>query len=275
MHNIELIVDISSMKNYICFECGNPADVNHHVVPKSKGGTQTVPLCWECHSLVHDTKLTANGELIKNAKKRSKANNSRQKIETLFSEGKGVSAIAKEIGMSRESVYNTLEKAGLHINEGKGCETSVTTDTLDKIKALREQGKTWAEIEDEADICHTHLFRIIKEFGFVKGEYGGTSKNRTSYRTMTDDMIQQAKSYRSEGKSWEDIATLLGVERTTLYRHGVHEGTKPIRSQLTPEKSERALALKSEGKTWKEIALEIGVSLRTIYSNNLHKGRLL
>ena len=39
-----------------CFECGATADHNHnhHVVPKSKGGTQTVPLCEKCHGLVHD-----------------------------------------------------------------------------------------------------------------------------------------------------------------------------------------------------------------------------
>ena len=36
-----------------CFECNNPAQVNHHVVPKVLGGTQTIPLCNECHSKVH------------------------------------------------------------------------------------------------------------------------------------------------------------------------------------------------------------------------------
>ncbi len=36
-----------------CFECGAPADHNHHVIPKSKGGTKTIPLCTECHAKVH------------------------------------------------------------------------------------------------------------------------------------------------------------------------------------------------------------------------------
>ena len=36
-----------------CFECGRPAKHNHHVVPRSFGGTQTVPLCYECHGKVH------------------------------------------------------------------------------------------------------------------------------------------------------------------------------------------------------------------------------
>ena len=40
-----------------CFECGLPAEHNHHVVPKCLGGRKTIPLCKKCHDLVH-----ANGQ---------------------------------------------------------------------------------------------------------------------------------------------------------------------------------------------------------------------
>ena len=36
-----------------CFECGAPADHEHHVVPRSLGGTRTVPLCALCHGKAH------------------------------------------------------------------------------------------------------------------------------------------------------------------------------------------------------------------------------
>jgi len=36
-----------------CFECGEPATSRHHVVPKSRGGTKTVPLCSRCHDMAH------------------------------------------------------------------------------------------------------------------------------------------------------------------------------------------------------------------------------
>ena len=37
-----------------CFECKTTEDVQeHHVVPASRGGTQTVPLCYSCHCLAH------------------------------------------------------------------------------------------------------------------------------------------------------------------------------------------------------------------------------
>jgi hypothetical protein len=38
-----------------CFECARPASVEHHVVPQSRGGRHTVPLCDRCHSLAHDS----------------------------------------------------------------------------------------------------------------------------------------------------------------------------------------------------------------------------
>ena len=37
-----------------CFECGTTEDIQqHHVVPKSRGGTKTVPLCYSCHRKAH------------------------------------------------------------------------------------------------------------------------------------------------------------------------------------------------------------------------------
>lgn len=46
------------MKEGTCFECSRHGEVqDHHVVPRSLGGTKTVPLCPRCHSLVHNQNL--------------------------------------------------------------------------------------------------------------------------------------------------------------------------------------------------------------------------
>lgn len=37
-----------------CFECGEPATFQHHVIPQSRGGIKTVPLCGRCHGRVHN-----------------------------------------------------------------------------------------------------------------------------------------------------------------------------------------------------------------------------
>lgn len=36
-----------------CFDCGAPSVHDHHVVPRSLGGTATVPLCGQCHGKAH------------------------------------------------------------------------------------------------------------------------------------------------------------------------------------------------------------------------------
>lgn len=36
-----------------CFECGEIATEQHHVIPKVLGGKKTVPLCTACHMKVH------------------------------------------------------------------------------------------------------------------------------------------------------------------------------------------------------------------------------
>ena len=41
-----------------CFECGSNDNIHqHHVVPRIKGGSKTVPLYERCHGLVHDVSI--------------------------------------------------------------------------------------------------------------------------------------------------------------------------------------------------------------------------
>lgn len=41
-----------------CWECGSTDRIHeHHVVPRSKGGTRTLPLCEACHGKVHGTDM--------------------------------------------------------------------------------------------------------------------------------------------------------------------------------------------------------------------------
>lgn len=49
----------------ICFECGGTAEHQHHVVPRSLGGTRTVPLCATCHGKIHGIDFSSHGILTK------------------------------------------------------------------------------------------------------------------------------------------------------------------------------------------------------------------
>ena len=57
-----------------CFECDEPAQCNHHIIPKSLGGTKTIPLCLSCHSKVHGKDFVKMSKLkkigLEKAKKR-------------------------------------------------------------------------------------------------------------------------------------------------------------------------------------------------------------
>ena len=66
MNNI-LIIDLDK-----CFECGEPKKDMHHVVPKSKGGIKTLPLCAKCHGLVHGRDFLKHRQLQREGIERAK-----------------------------------------------------------------------------------------------------------------------------------------------------------------------------------------------------------
>ena len=51
----------------ICFDCGKKSEYHHHVIPKSKGGKKTVPLCASCHSKIHECLSLRTAELTRDA----------------------------------------------------------------------------------------------------------------------------------------------------------------------------------------------------------------
>jgi len=56
-----------------CFECGENAQCDHHVIPKILGGTKTIPLCRPCHSKVHSRDLVSMAGLQNKGKADRKA----------------------------------------------------------------------------------------------------------------------------------------------------------------------------------------------------------
>lgn len=58
-----------------CWECELETDEihHHHVIPRSRGGKKTVPLCLNCHGKAHHRKKSmASGSLIKEGLERKK-----------------------------------------------------------------------------------------------------------------------------------------------------------------------------------------------------------
>lgn len=103
-----------------CFECGQPAAHEHHVVPASCGGTKTVPLCETCHGKIHGLGFQNHRELVKLGIQRARENGIRignqivlspekcREVVRLRSEGLSVRQIARKVGLSVGSVHKLI-----------------------------------------------------------------------------------------------------------------------------------------------------------------------
>ena len=57
-----------------CFECQSIKEIQfHHVVPRSLGGTQTLPLCLICHGKVHNISFLNHKNLLLRGLQKAKA----------------------------------------------------------------------------------------------------------------------------------------------------------------------------------------------------------
>ena len=127
----------------ICFECGGSEHIHqHHVIPKSLGGTKTIPLCETCHGKVHQKDLVKFNNLAKEGRKRYVENGgklgrkegSAESIETfmnkpvnieikqLVEQGYSVRKIVKILGASSKTVVKVRKSE------------SVSTSTVVKVR---------------------------------------------------------------------------------------------------------------------------------------------
>lgn len=103
-----------------CFECGSAKDLQqHHVVPRSVGGTKTVTLCQSCHDLVHGVKKLSISELTKLGLKRRREKglplgapqkHNEALIKKLGATGLTYPEICKVVGCSKATVSRHLRR---------------------------------------------------------------------------------------------------------------------------------------------------------------------
>ena len=114
------ILKESTMKP--CFECGELTTGRHHVVPRSKGGTKTVPLCLSCHRKVHEKEIT-HIELLRSGMEKARASGvkfgrptritdtMRNMVEDLYDKGYTIRKISSVIHLSLGSIHKILKEA--------------------------------------------------------------------------------------------------------------------------------------------------------------------
>jgi hypothetical protein len=119
-----------------CFECESEEDIHmHHVIPRSLGGTKTVPLCNTCHAKIHGSHLLGVSNLSGQALKNKKSKNLRWcknapygyrwEKEDLVAD-KDEMAIIDRIFFLSESAMSSLGIAKILTEEGKYSRTGKT-----------------------------------------------------------------------------------------------------------------------------------------------------
>lgn len=115
------------VKNMIhgqCFECGSAGQCHsHHVIPRSKGGTKTIPLCERCHGLVHGLDFTNHGNLIKSGlaearRKGVKLGRERKSSSDILAEYPAIVALLGA-GMSIRSIAKECVVAAMTVQKVK------------------------------------------------------------------------------------------------------------------------------------------------------------
>jgi hypothetical protein len=116
------------MKN--CFECGSDYGVeDHHIIPRSLGGTKTIPLCGLCHMKAHGIKSKRRNNLsslIKNGLQKRKE--------------KGLN-VGRPVGSTKDILMSPKNKA---------------------IAELLLSSKTMREISDLVKTSTTQVMRVKK-----------------------------------------------------------------------------------------------------------------
>ena len=125
-----------------CFECGATKDIQeHHVVPRSRGGTKTVPLCHSCHMKAHgrSSKGMNHKKLTKEGLRKAKLKGAK-----LGTDNPAVrEAVLKA---NRERGAKTLKRVSPHFikirDKGiyKGREIA---EALNEMGVRSPSGKTW------------------------------------------------------------------------------------------------------------------------------------
>ena len=126
------------MEKILCFECGSDENIhNHHVVPKIKGGTKTIPLCQLCHTKVHGDHMLKIQRLAWLGRKRKEEEHIEKGLDVpLWGRPKGTEEdMERFLSKPKNKVIIGYLKRGMKINEIVkiiGC----SNKTVIKVKRL-------------------------------------------------------------------------------------------------------------------------------------------
>ena len=202
---MEIIVNVK-----LCFECGSNEGIHqHHVVPKVKGGTKTLPLCGICHGKVHGKNFGVEWrELQKEGIKKAKE-------KGLF-KGRAYGKETVEKFLSKHTeIINLLNKGytGAKISSITGKHPN----TITKIKRAMEEVKLKDKPKKKGVIL-PHKDKIsegikkAKENGVYKGRQRGSRESKEKTMIKHIDIIELL----DKGYTGAKISSITGKHVNTI-----------------------------------------------------------
>jgi hypothetical protein len=159
----------------ICFECSATATEMHHIIPKIRGGKKMIPLCSNCHGLVHGMRRPDNlSELIKDGVRKSKIRAKENGLPTPYQ--------GRKIGTA-ESVEKTISKH------------PVLVDMF--FDGNKYTVRSMAELANKSTTTVIKIKKLIKEFVTTKEKW---------YKHLP---LSCQKSYDSDGILTDEDINLL------------------------------------------------------------------
>ena len=167
-----------------CWECEIETEVihHHHVVPQSRGGTKTVPLCEPCHSKAHHKeKNMTTSKLTKEALKRKK-----EAGEFLGRPPKGFKREYRKFLIDKEEWATTLKALEMRANGAK-------------LKAVA--AKLGVSVNSASLLCR----RWGSPEAYIK-----YTKELTLVPNEEWEIVYEAIKLRESGAPWREVGDFLG-----------------------------------------------------------------
>lgn len=140
-----------------------------------------------------------------------------------------------------------------------------------KVLEMYQNGKTKNGIAKELGITRSVVYSCLEHNGFHTVQH-----NKQNIK-LTENVKEKIHKLRGEGKTWDQISSLVGISRTQMHRsigpdyayctQGNRRNNRPVTSETIAKVKE----LRSQGKTWDEIEKIIGIPRATLHRHGITK----
>lgn len=137
------------------------------------------------------------------------------RIAQLRDQGDSWDQIFEATGISKTQAY----RAGVAGTDYKYCtdkvkrETyrTVTTEVIEQVKVLRQQGMKWEDVEVEVGVSRFALHQ-----NGITQQFKNTNAHKGPNKKITEEMENQINSLLSQGKNVTEISRITGIAKSTI-----------------------------------------------------------